>query len=83
MGNLEQIVLRFVDAESGKLMGEHPVPPAQIPESFAEPTTLDIGTTKYDVVSAEPTTRTEAASRGFLTLRLRLRPSTIPPPDAP
>ncbi|MCE9583744.1 MAG: hypothetical protein K8T20_14780 [Planctomycetes bacterium] len=65
------IVLRFVDAESGKLMGEHPVPAAQVPETFAVATTLDIGADRFEVVSAEPVLRSEAEARGFMTLRLR------------
>jgi hypothetical protein len=67
----DAIVLRFVDADSGKLMGEHPVPAGQIPESFEAQTTLDMGGNHFEVVSAEPMTRAEAATRGFMTIRLR------------
>ncbi len=65
------IVLRFVDAESGKLLGEHPAPESQVPESFEVATTLDIGEIRFEVVHAEPSTRAAAAAQGFLTLRLR------------
>ncbi len=65
------IVLRFVDAGSGKLLGEHPAPESQVPESFEVATTLDIGEVRFEVVHAEPSTRSAAVAQGFLTLRLR------------
>lgn len=67
----ETIVLRFVDADSGQLLGEHPAPAGQVPESFDVATTLDIGGVRFEVTHAEPSTRAAAAAQGFMTLRLR------------
>lgn len=65
------IVLRFVDADTGRLLGEHPAPADQVPESFDVATTLDIGGVRFEVTHAEPPTRAAAAAQGFMTLRLR------------
>lgn len=61
----------LVDAASGKPIGQVDLQPDQLPESFAQPTTLHLGDSDWRVEHAEPVTRAEAVAAGQLRLTLR------------
>lgn len=61
----------FIDADSGREIARSAIPPAQLPASFEASTTLDVAGGKYQVVSADPMTRSAAKKRGSISLRLR------------
>ncbi len=61
----------LVDAASGQPIGQVDLQPDQLPESFAQPTTLHLGDDDWRVEHAEPVTRAEAIAAGQLRLTLR------------
>jgi len=65
------IRVRFIDAKTGELVGETDVPAEQLPQSFEAATSMDIGETSFEVVSAEPMTAQEFRQTGTLRLELR------------
>ncbi|MFY0568712.1 hypothetical protein ACN28E_33500 [Archangium lansingense] len=65
------IRVRFIEAETGQLMGESEVPAEQLPQSFEAATSMDIGESSFEVVSADPMTAQEFLQTGTLRLELR------------
>ncbi|WPB81137.1 hypothetical protein KYC5002_18645 [Archangium violaceum] len=65
------IRVRFIDANTGELVGETDVPAKQLPESFEAATSMDIGENTFEVVSAEPMTAREFRQTGTLRIELR------------
>jgi hypothetical protein len=61
----------LVDAASGRVIGEVDQDAAQLPETFAVATRLQLGDSEWQVESAEPPTRAEAAATARLRLVLR------------
>ena len=64
------IHVQLVNAKTQTVMGETDLPVEQLPESFAEPTTLNLGGSDWSVVEAEPMTRDEYVKTGALLLVL-------------
>lgn len=64
------IHVQLVNAKTQTVMGEADLPVEQLPESFAEPTTLHLGGSDWSVVKAEPLTREEYVKTGALLLVL-------------
>ncbi|HEY5937112.1 MAG TPA: hypothetical protein VIU61_20820 [Kofleriaceae bacterium] len=64
------IHVQLVNAKTQTVMGEADLPVEQLPESFAEPTTLHLGGSDWSVVKAEPMTRDEYVKTGALLLVL-------------
>jgi hypothetical protein len=75
------IHVQLVNAKTQTVMGEADLPVEQLPESFAEPTTLHLGGSDWSVVKAEPMTRDEYVKTGALLLVLHpiemVDPNTI------
>jgi hypothetical protein len=65
------IRVRFIDANTGELVGETDVPAEQLPQSFEAATSLDIGENTFEVVSAEPMTAREFRQTGTVSIALR------------
>ena len=69
---VELVHVVFVDADSGTAFAETDIPPDKLPESFADPTTLQLGEEQWSVVRAEPVTAEEFTRTGELRLEMRL-----------
>ena len=65
------VLVTFIDDATGEKFAESEMPPANLPDSFAEETTLHIGDDDWSVVHAEPMSKTEFTKSRTLTLRLR------------
>jgi hypothetical protein len=68
---MAKVKVTFIDAETGAIVGQAVLEPAQLPESFAAVTTLHLGSDDWQVAEADPMTRLEYAISGRLLLRLR------------
>ena len=66
-----KVQVTFIDDVTGAAFATADMPPANLPESFAFKTTLQLGNDHWSVIHAEPQTRSEYAKSGTLTLRLR------------
>lgn len=75
------IRVRFIDAETGELVGETEVPAEQLPQSFEAATSLDIGDSTFEVVSADPVTAQEFRQTGNLRIELREVETTMVDPS--
>ena len=74
------IQVRFIDAKTGQLIGEAPMPIERLPVSFEAATTFRISGKTYGVVSAEPMTAQEFSRTGSLRILLReVESSTVDP----
>ncbi len=68
----------FVEAGSGRPLGQSEIPADQLPESFAPQTTLHIGEQAFAVERADPPTRSASIACGTLRLSLRVLVSLDP-----
>ncbi|QDU26361.1 hypothetical protein ETAA8_14390 [Anatilimnocola aggregata] len=79
--NKIRILVTFIDDSDDEPLGEVKLPPEQLPESFAEETTLHLDDDDWLVVAADPLTRAEFTQTKKLTLRLsrveKIDPATI------
>jgi hypothetical protein len=71
MPEADPIAVTFVDAADGTEIGRAQLPPAQLPESFATATTLELGGASWSVERAEPPHATQFRATGALRLTLR------------
>lgn len=67
------IVLEFVDADSGKPLYRSDSLPGDLPETFADPTSVQIQGVEHDVVKAVPAEAVEFRRSGRLKLWVRRR----------
>ncbi|MCR9202923.1 MAG: hypothetical protein NXI04_30120 [Planctomycetaceae bacterium] len=65
------VLVTFIDDATNEAFAESEMPPANLPDSFAEETTLHIGGDDWSVVQAEPISKKEFTKSRSLTLRLR------------
>jgi hypothetical protein len=72
------VKVTFVDDSTGQAIAVADLTPEQLPESFLEPTTLELGGGTWSVVSADLPTRREYATAAALTLRLARLESVDP-----
>jgi hypothetical protein len=68
----------FIDAGDGEVIAESDVPVDELPDSFAEPTTIHLGDNEWRVERAEPVDRAGFGASKRLTLTLQ-RVMTIDP----
>lgn len=68
---MNAIHVTFIDASSNRVIAETNMPPEQLPESFALPTTLHLGSDDWDVEEADPSERAGYVSSGRLRLVVR------------
>lgn len=61
----------FIDASTGKAIGQADMPVEQLPQSFANETTFHIGDEEWSVLTAEPLTAEEFIQTGKLVLTLQ------------
>lgn len=66
----DTIDVRFVDERSGDPVARSYTPVAQLPESFAPDTTVEIAGKPYSVARAQPLTKREFRKSGRLVLRV-------------
>lgn len=71
MSSASTVRVTFVDAATDAVIGEVELPVEQLPETFARPTTLDLGGTDWQVEHAEPVSRPEFAALGKLRIVMR------------
>lgn len=64
------VIVTFVNAGTGAVIGRTQLPPERLPEAFEVSTTLDLVGTQYVVVRAEPPYAAEFRATGNLTLFL-------------
>lgn len=67
----QTVTVTLTDEATGQTLAVSNVPTAQLPDTFALDTSLDLGGERYAVVRAEPPTKTQFASERRLTLFLR------------
>ncbi len=80
MAEHSSIQVRFIDAATGRTLGEVQQPVEDLPESFEAATTLQLGDCSFEVVSATPMTAREFRTTGTLRLELReVRVQSIDP----
>jgi hypothetical protein len=65
------VLVTFIDDATNEAFAESEMPPANLPDSFAEETTLHISDDDWSVVEAEPKSKKEFTKSRALTLRLR------------
>jgi len=65
------VQVTFIDDETSAVFAESEMPAANLPDSFAEETTVHIGDHDWSVVQADPKSKQEFAKARTLTLRLR------------
>ena len=65
------VLVSFIDDATNEVFAESEIPPANLPDSFAEETTLHIGDDDWSVVQAEPKSKKEFTKSRALTLRLQ------------
>ncbi len=61
----------FIDASTGKAIGQADMPVEHLPQSFTHETTLQIGDEEWSVLTAEPLTAEEFIQTGKLVLTLQ------------
>src|SRR5260221_273389 len=61
----------FIDASTGKAIGQADMPVEHLPQSFTHETTLHIGDEEWSVLTAEPLTAEEFIQTGKLVLTLQ------------
>ena len=71
LGFTRKVDVTFIDDATGAAFANAPMPPGDLPETFAVQTTMHLGTDDWRVVAADPPTREAFARSGALTLRLR------------
>ncbi len=74
----ETVSVTLLDEATGERLAVSNVPVAQLPDSFALATSLDVAGQRYDVARAEPPTKEEFAREKRLTLFLRKVESVDP-----
>jgi hypothetical protein len=67
----QTVTVTLTDEATGETLAVSSVPVAQLPDTFALDTSLQIGGSRYAVVRAEPPTKAQFASEKRLTLFLR------------
>lgn len=67
----DTVAVTLIDESTGEKLATSHVPVAQLPETFAIETSLDIAGQRYTVVRADPPTKLEFAHRKTLTLHLQ------------
>ncbi|MCY1043700.1 hypothetical protein OV208_20440 [Corallococcus sp. bb12-1] len=76
------IQVSFIDVETHRPLGEVKLPLGSLPASFEAATTLQLGDTSYEVVSATPMTAREFEVTGSLRLEMReVKVDTVDPRD--
>ncbi len=67
---MQKVRVTFVDVATNQVLGQADMPPDQLPESFAAPTTLNLSSDTWNVAAAVPLTRDEYVATGQLRLEL-------------
>jgi hypothetical protein len=71
MSPVTTVRVEFINAATGEPLGEAELPSAQLPETFAKPTTLHLPDGDWQVEHAEPVTAEEFAASGRLRITMR------------